>query len=312
MLSHPASKPQSPAASGTRAGKTAGGAAGEFKEAPPIAKPRRPLSSIQAAAGVDPGYPDGAAARTVRFQLPSSATSEPSPLLKARGPEYVTVTRVAPERERRPALPPSPLPVPVPTSLGAYGYPYTYGSPADASAKRASVIANVGVAVNAAPATYPTRIGPIKLMKTLNGGTFGASYVAHDHGTGRIVCARVFKKARLSVEAKIKQGLLVEARCYKIIAASLARDRAHLMELHGILQDDERVFFVMVSPDRSRHSPDPERTDERHSRPAHTFTFHLLLQFRTVNLHVDPRIPRIPASDAVRPARRARGDRWWA
>ncbi|KAI0356894.1 kinase-like protein [Trametes cingulata] len=40
-------------------------------------------------------------------------------------------------------------------------------------------------------------------------------------------------------------GLLTEVLCHKIISSSSSKDRAHFVELHGILQDERRVIFAM-------------------------------------------------------------------
>ncbi|KAI1786893.1 kinase-like protein [Ganoderma leucocontextum] len=46
-------------------------------------------------------------------------------------------------------------------------------------------------------------------------------------------------------EEKIRRGLLVEMRAYGMIAAAAPRERAYLMELFGVLQDEERVVYLM-------------------------------------------------------------------
>ncbi|TBU63564.1 kinase-like protein [Dichomitus squalens] len=40
-------------------------------------------------------------------------------------------------------------------------------------------------------------------------------------------------------------GLIVEKRVYETIAAASAKDRAHLMELFGVVQDEESITFLM-------------------------------------------------------------------
>ncbi|RPD61664.1 kinase-like protein [Lentinus tigrinus ALCF2SS1-6] len=243
MLPQSAPRAQHPSSSGSgaRAGKATGDAKGAL---PSIAKPSRlPFSSIQPEAG-GAAYHESGPTRTVRFQLPSSthsSSAEPSspppppPQVKtaARGPEYVTITRPEHEWQRRR---PDPLPLrPAPEGF-AYNYPHSPFSPYERT---------FGGRENATPTFQASRVGPIKLLKTLQSGAFGASYIAHDAATGRVVCARTVKKEVLDRDERLKRGLLVEAQCYKAIAASAARDRAHLMEAHGILQDDQSVLFVM-------------------------------------------------------------------
>ena len=249
MLPQSAPRSQRPTSfgSGARAGKAAGDAKGVPSSI--VKPPRIPFSPIQPDASGAAAYPTISATRTVRFQLPpsvatDSSSAEPSPQPQppvktaARGPEYVTITRPEHERQRRR---PEPLHLrPQPTSGGfAYPYPYSPFSPYDgAFGGRENV--------KAAPAVPEPRVGPIRLLKTLQSGAFGASYVAHDITTGRVVCTRTVKKDLLDKSERLKRGLRVEALCYKTIAASNARQRAHLMEAHGILQDEESILFVMV------------------------------------------------------------------
>ena len=55
-----------------------------------------------------------------------------------------------------------------------------------------------------------------------------------------------FDKRELARAPRMRAGVRAEAAAYMLVAAAPARARAHLMELHGILQDGARVLFVMV------------------------------------------------------------------
>ncbi|KAI0325373.1 kinase-like protein [Cubamyces sp. BRFM 1775] len=47
------------------------------------------------------------------------------------------------------------------------------------------------------------------------------------------------------VDASALRGLLVEVLCHKVIAASCAKDRAQLIPLHAVLQDEKHILFAM-------------------------------------------------------------------
>ncbi|CDO74826.1 hypothetical protein BN946_scf184353.g7 [Trametes cinnabarina] len=199
--------------------------------APPAVRPRRePLSSIQAKTasvysdanlGLSEGptyHRDARSPTSVRFQLPPAPTpGAPTAATAADGHRFIAastdyVTRRKSVREARP------------TSVGA------------AQTRQAS---------SAIGASSSGRVGPFRFVRTLNNGAFGVAYVAHDTGTGRVLCARVVEKKKMLADASILRGLLVEALCHKAIASSCAQDRTHLTQLHGVLQDEKQVLFVM-------------------------------------------------------------------
>ncbi|OJT10700.1 Ribosomal protein S6 kinase alpha-2 [Trametes pubescens] len=182
----------------------------------PVSRPHRePLSSIQAEVGsaytdanfyVPDAYHAPRNGPAVRFKTPSPSPEPPRPLRYAA---YVTTSRI-----------PQPCSPPAPTARPRHA--------------------------NSAGGIAPRRVGPLRLVRTLNSGAFGRAYAAHDTGAGLIVCVRVTEKKRLQAEDAIRMhGLLIEVLCHKIIAASAPQDRAHLMEMHGILQDDQQLLHVM-------------------------------------------------------------------
>ncbi|KAJ2968979.1 hypothetical protein NUW54_g13070 [Trametes sanguinea] len=59
------------------------------------------------------------------------------------------------------------------------------------------------------------------------------------------LCTRVVEKKKMLADASILRGLLVELLCHKVIASGCTQDRAYLMQLHGVLQDEKRVLFAM-------------------------------------------------------------------
>ena len=241
---------------------------------PTSASSRLSFSSVLAEVGVDPEI-----IRTVRFQEasshpePSGFASPPS-VVKSRGSEYVNVTQGT--RSPLPIYAPTPvpgsrplheLPTGPPPSLiyAPPSLPSPSPSPAAGHyARRPSL--KSGPSGYAAPPTpprtssshsqkHPAGPGPVhvasfRLLRMLEKGTFTKSYAAQDTGSGRIVCARVARKDRMLQDEKIRRGLLVEGRAYGLIAAAAPRERAYLMELFGVLQDDERVVYLMVSAPR--------------------------------------------------------------
>ncbi|KAH9947829.1 kinase-like domain-containing protein [Amylocystis lapponica] len=88
-------------------------------------------------------------------------------------------------------------------------------------------------------------IGPFQFLRVLPGGSFGATHITRDHGSGRVLCTRVFSKKSMATDNLLSDGLLTELLCYRRIAARPAHDRAFLMEMHAALQDDARIVFAM-------------------------------------------------------------------
>ncbi|CCM03064.1 uncharacterized protein FIBRA_05184 [Fibroporia radiculosa] len=91
----------------------------------------------------------------------------------------------------------------------------------------------------------PQRLGPFKLLDALPHGIYGKGYVARDTGSGRVLCTRVFEKSKMHGDANLAHALLTELLCYKRISTRPKADRAFLMELHGVLQNEEQVVFAM-------------------------------------------------------------------
>ncbi len=243
------------------------------------------FSSVLAEVGVDPEI-----IRTVRFQEGSSypepsGYAPPPPVVKSRGSEYVNITQGAARGRERPVpvLVPAPIPIYAPAPvLGSrpplalpHGQPPSLiyappslpsPSPSPAAshyARRPSLKTPSGYAAAAPPTpprtsssqsqkppAGPVHVGSFRLLRVLEKGTFTKSYAAQDTGSGRIVCARIARKDRMLQEEKIRRGLLAEMRAYRLIAGAAPRERAYLMELFGVLQDDERVVYLMVSAPR--------------------------------------------------------------
>ncbi|KAI0922691.1 hypothetical protein AcV5_009595 [Taiwanofungus camphoratus] len=89
------------------------------------------------------------------------------------------------------------------------------------------------------------QIGPFEFLRVLPKGTFGKTFVSRDLGTGRVLCTRVFQKAKTRNDSGFFDGLLTELLCYKLIAAQPPNRRAFLMEMHAVLQDEESLIFAM-------------------------------------------------------------------
>ena len=109
------------------------------------------------------------------------------------------------------------------------------------------------------------RVGPFQMLKTLNKGSYGTAYAARDLGSGQTLCAKVCLKKRAAPRLESREsvsmstseheeeggddyvrGMRTEMKVYKRIAHASDKERKWLMELHGVLQDMDRVVFVMV------------------------------------------------------------------
>ncbi|KAI0826001.1 kinase-like domain-containing protein [Irpex lacteus] len=119
-------------------------------------------------------------------------------------------------------------------------------------------------------------VGPFQFLDSLNTGSYGSAYAARDLSTGRVLCLKVCMKDRArssdrpsargsdsdsvggrsyssesSEEGSYRgdcdfvYGMRAEMLAYKRVAAASEQQRTFLMELHGVLQDPERVVFVM-------------------------------------------------------------------
>ncbi|PIL29052.1 hypothetical protein GSI_09100 [Ganoderma sinense ZZ0214-1] len=236
---------------------------------PTSASSRLSFSSVLAEVGVDPEI-----IRTVRFKEASShpepsGCAAPQPAVKSKGSEYVSVTQGARGRERPVPVPlpiyaPTPVPgsCPPPPSLiyappslpspspspaaGLYALrPSLKGSPSGYAAPPTPPRTSSSQSQKHLAGPGPVHVGSFKLLRILEKGAFTKSYAAQDTDSGRIVCARSARKDRMLQDEKIRHGLLVERRAYGLIAAAAPRDQAYLMEVFGVLQDDERVVYLM-------------------------------------------------------------------
>lgn len=90
------------------------------------------------------------------------------------------------------------------------------------------------------------KIGPFKLLRQLQVGSFGAPFAAQDLSTNRVICTRVISKTKLNTDDHFLRGILTEFFCFKHISIQPAAQRAYLMSLHGVLQDEDSIFFAMV------------------------------------------------------------------
>ncbi|KAH9927926.1 kinase-like domain-containing protein [Epithele typhae] len=120
----------------------------------------------------------------------------------------------------------------------------------------------------------PSMPAPARLaiLCDLEEGNSGCTYAVQDLRTGRVLCARVSKrkvadehearllqgkqlnedearslgKKRREADAARMAGLREELKVYKMIAGARARDRAHLMEVHAVMESADSVLFVMA------------------------------------------------------------------
>lgn len=64
----------------------------------------------------------------------------------------------------------------------------------------------------------------------------------------RLLCVKVFNKAEAE-KVELDRSMLRELRSYQRIAEQRGADQEHndfVMELHGVFQDETRVFYAMV------------------------------------------------------------------
>ncbi|KAI0340314.1 kinase-like protein [Trametopsis cervina] len=111
--------------------------------------------------------------------------------------------------------------------------------------------------------------GPFQFLESLNKGSYGSAYAAKDLSTGRVLCVKVCTKGRARArslsqrrdsscsesesssnesfrrDCEFVKGMRAEMHAYQRIAGASEHDKKWLMELHGVLQDPERVVFVM-------------------------------------------------------------------
>ncbi|THH27220.1 hypothetical protein EUX98_g6968 [Antrodiella citrinella] len=100
-------------------------------------------------------------------------------------------------------------------------------------------------------ATHPWRrhhkptVGPFKFLRALDKGSYGTAFAARDLATNRVVCTKMFSKQRMVQNREFLRGLMLEFVTYKQIASADEESRKWLMELHGVVQDGQRVLLVM-------------------------------------------------------------------
>ncbi|THG94404.1 hypothetical protein EW026_g7063 [Hermanssonia centrifuga] len=94
----------------------------------------------------------------------------------------------------------------------------------------------------------------ISVLTNLNKGSYGTAYAARDVSTSQVLCAKVCLKKRVREGKDFIRGMVTELRAYKRIAASEEGLRTWLMELHGVVQDPERVIFMMALGIDALHS----------------------------------------------------------
>lgn len=239
---------------------------------PPAVKPRRePLASIQADSGraytvhhqpsplIAHDKVDVSAARSpppavVRFQLPPGR--EPT-LAPGQVPTSPEPSRSSSVRSLENASRATRNSVPAYYAAEPRSPPFVQlaFSPPAKRASFSSVSSASGRARSAEPSSKKAKAAgqgaaearPFKFVRTLNSGTFGTAYLTQDGSSGRVLCTRVVEKKKMLADASALRGLLVEVLCHKVIAASCAKERAQLIPLHAVLQDEKHILFAMVS-----------------------------------------------------------------
>jgi hypothetical protein len=100
---------------------------------------------------------------------------------------------------------------------------------------------------------FDNGVGSFRVIKKLQSGVYGSTVAARDLRKKRRVCLKVIDKTRVEGKAKELHAMRTELMAYKMIASS--KPNAHIMDCHGVYQDEDRVFFAMVSPFRRALSP---------------------------------------------------------
>ena len=83
------------------------------------------------------------------------------------------------------------------------------------------------------------------MLECIQSGGFATAWAARDVSTSRVLCFKVTSK-KLVIENKASRlALGRELEAYQRLAACI--ETPYVMQLHGVFQDDSKVYFAMVS-----------------------------------------------------------------
>jgi hypothetical protein len=99
------------------------------------------------------------------------------------------------------------------------------------------------LSLSARPLPLERRPGPFIFLEVLGQGGCSTAYAARDECTGKVVCMKVFKKRPSFVERRVGCPLFQELVAYKALAEA---EHPFVMQLHGIFQDADLVYFAIV------------------------------------------------------------------
>jgi hypothetical protein len=87
--------------------------------------------------------------------------------------------------------------------------------------------------------------GPFHLLECIQSGGFATAWAARDLSTSRVLCFKVTSKKIVSEYKASRLALGRELEAYQRLAACI--ETPYVMQLHGVFQDDSKVYFAMVS-----------------------------------------------------------------
>ena len=83
------------------------------------------------------------------------------------------------------------------------------------------------------------------MLECIQSGGFATAWAARDLSTSRVLCFKVTSKKIVSEYKASRLALGRELEAYQRLAACI--ETPYVMQLHGVFQDDSKVYFAMVS-----------------------------------------------------------------
>jgi serine/threonine protein kinase len=83
------------------------------------------------------------------------------------------------------------------------------------------------------------------MLECIQSGGFATAWAARDLSTSRVLCFKVTSKKIVSEYRASRLALGRELEAYQRLAACI--ETPYVMQLHGVFQDDSKVYFAMVS-----------------------------------------------------------------
>jgi hypothetical protein len=83
------------------------------------------------------------------------------------------------------------------------------------------------------------------MLECIQSGGFATAWAARDVSTSRVLCFKVTSKKIVTENKASRLALGRELEAYQRLAACI--ETPYVMQLHGVFQDDSKVYFAMVS-----------------------------------------------------------------